>query len=198
MAVKRQSGFTMVELMISLVVLAILAALAAPSFIEYLERYRLRSAVEDTLAVFVQARQGAVEADRNVRLKMGGSTTAWCVGAIQQGEPADGALVSTTPAACDCSAAPATCLVGGERIVVDQAGRADVTVADVTTDFTYDSKGGTLADLSTTPQIHFVSSSGRYGLSICVSALGQARACSTTGKREIPGFRSCLEFPACS
>lgn len=191
MAFRRQSGFTMVELMISLVVLAILAALAAPSFIEYLERYRLRSAVEDTLAVFVQARQGAVEADRNVRLKMGGSTTAWCVGAIQQGEPADGALVSLTPAACDCSAAPAACLVGGERLVVDQAGRADVTVTNVAADFTYDSKGGTLADVSLAPEIAFLSSSGRYGLTIRVSALGQARACSTAGLREIPGFLPC-------
>lgn len=191
MAVKRQSGFTMVELMISLVVLAILAALAAPSFIEYLERYRLRSAVEDTLAVFAQARQGAVEADRNVRLDVGGTSDAWCVGAIQQAEPAEGALVSVTPAPCDCSGAPETCLVGAERLVVDQSGRAGVTVTDVTTDFTYDSKGGTLADLAAEPEIEFVSSSGRYGLTIRVSALGQARACSTAGLREIPGFLPC-------
>lgn len=192
MTANRQSGFTMIELMVSLIVLAVLAAIATPSFVEYLERYRLRSAAEDTLALFAQARQSAVEADRNVRLKVSGTTSAWCVGAIQASEPATaGDMVSVTPAACNCQSAPATCLVGGDRFVVDQAGRTGVTVTAVTTDFTYDSKGGTLADLSVTPEINFVSSSTRYGLSVRVTALGQARICSSTGKPEIPGFVPC-------
>lgn len=192
MAVNRQSGFTMVELMISLVVLGILAALATPSFIEYLERYRLRSAVEDTLAVFAQARQAAVEADRNVRLDVDGTTDAWCVGARQAADPVEGALVAAPPA-CDCSAAAAACVVGGEQLVVDQTGRAGVTVGAVGTNFIYDSKGGALAEPFplVLPQVSFISSSGRYGLTIQVSALGQARACSTAGLREIPGFLPC-------
>jgi len=189
-----QSGFTMVELMVSVIVLAILAAIATPSFIEYFERSRVRGAAENALAVLAQARQGSVEADRNVRLKVGGTTAAWCLGAVQQPDPATpGDLVSTTPSACNCSASPAACLVGGERLVADGSDSEGVSVstASLATDFTYDSKAGTLADLSTTPTVDFVSSSGRYGLRLQVSALGQARICNF-GTRDVQGFATCL------
>lgn len=194
MVAHRHSGFTLIELMVALVVLGILTAIAGPSFVEYLERYRIRSAAEDTLALFVQARQGAVEADRNVRLLAGGVAPEWCIGAIQVADPAPGQLVSGT-ATCDCTKGatdPAACTVGSELLAIDGTARSGVTLTTTPLpDFSYDSKGGTLADLSTTPQIDFVSSSGRYGLSVRVSALGQARACTSPGKQEIPGFPPC-------
>ncbi|MEG3191415.1 prepilin-type N-terminal cleavage/methylation domain-containing protein [Lysobacter sp. D1-1-M9] len=187
------SGFTLVELMVTLAVLAILLAAAQPSFADFFERYRLRSAVDDTFAVFANARQAAVEADRNVRLSVGGTTTAWCVGAVQAAEPGTaGALVETIPAACDCTAA-ASCMVGGDLVVVNGTGRTGVSVAAVGEDFTYDSKGGTLAvgDWTPAPSIQFLSSTERYGLTVVVSALGQARTCVTAGKRPVPGYQSC-------
>ena len=128
-----------------------------------------------------------------MRLKVGGTASAWCMGAIQQGEPATaGDLVPTTPAACNCSSTPAACLVGGERLVTDSSGSAGVTITagSLATDFTYDSKAGTLADLSATPAVDFVSSSGRYGLRLQVNALGQARICNF-GTRDVQGFDTC-------
>lgn len=185
-------GFTLVELMVTLAVLAILLAAAGPSFADFFERYRLRSAVDDSLALFAQARQGAVKADRNVRLLVGGTASNWCLGAVQAQEPATaGALVATTPAACDCAAAPNLCQVEGEQLVASGTGRRGVSVSAVGADFTYDSKSGTLANLASTPQIDFLSSTQRYGLSVRVSALGQARACVIAGKRPVPGYRPC-------
>lgn len=183
------SGFTLVELVVTLAVLAILIAAASPSLADYFERYRLRSAVDDTLNLFGQARQGAVEADRNVQVTV--NTGSWCVGARQAVEPAAGQPVSLNPGACDCTAAATTCLVGAEPLVVNGSQRPGVSLTATDVPFAYDSKGGTLADLTVAPQINFVSSSQRYGLSVRVNSLGQARACVMSGKRPIPGYRPC-------
>lgn len=190
-AVRVQTGFTMVELMVALAVLAILTVIAAPSMAEYLERSRLRGAAEEAIAVLGQARQAAVEADRNVRLSVKGTSDAWCVGAAQAAEPAAGELVGAV-GACDCSTAAASCVVGGERLVATVPAGSGVTVSagSLATDFVYDSKGGTLANLASVPRIDFLSSSGRYGLRVCVRSMGQARACNY-GEREIPGFAAC-------
>lgn len=189
MAARRQTGFTMIELMAAVIVLAILAAIATPSYVEYLERSRLRSAVEDTMTLLAQARQGAVEADRNVNVRMTATATAWCAGAVEQTSPAAADdPVAINPAACDCSN-PATCVVGGEQLVVSSSGR-DATVPAGITTVVFDSKNGTLTPLGT-QAIDFLSSSGRYGLRVRVSALGQARACIIPGKRFVGGYNEC-------
>lgn len=189
MAANRQTGFTMIELMVAVIVIAILAAIATPSFVEYFERSRLRSAVEDTLALLVQARQGAVEADRNVKVKVAATATDWCAGAVEQTSPTTlGEPVLVDPTACVCTT-PTTCIVGGEQLVVNSTGRG-VTVPAGDTIVTYDSKSGTLTPLGT-QSVDFISSTGRYGLRVRISALGQARACSISGKRPMPGYNEC-------
>jgi len=186
----RESGFTLIELMVAIAVLAVLLAAAGPSFADFFERYRLRSAVDDTLNLFAVARQGAVEADRNVKVKFADSTSDWCGGAIEQTSPSTvGDPVPLDPTACVCESAPDSCLVGGENLVVNAGGRG-VTIGAGGTTVTFDSKNGTLNPLATR-EVDFISSSGRYGLKVQVSALGQARACWISGKRPIPGYREC-------
>jgi type IV fimbrial biogenesis protein FimT len=188
-------GFTIVELMVTLAVLAVLLAAAGPSFADFFERYRLRSAVDDTLSLFAQARQGAVESDRNVRVDVDTTAGSWCLGAIEvtqtAAQIAQGALVTAAPAGCGCRTAPANCVVDGSVLVVDGGGRPGVALTVANGSFTYDSKGGTLSNLAIQPRIDFASSSQRYGLSVMVNALGQARACTMAGKRPVPGYRPC-------
>ena len=57
---KRQDGFSLVELMIVLIIVAVLATLAGPSFRESIERNRRLFAMEDTLALLTHARSEAV------------------------------------------------------------------------------------------------------------------------------------------
>ena len=183
-------GFTLIEFMVALSVLAIMLAAAAPSFADFFERYRLRSAVDDTLNLFAAARQGAVEADRNVKIKFATATSDWCAGAVEQASPATlGDPIPINPASCDCDSAPAACVVGSDNLVASAAGRG-VTISPGGTVFTFDSKNGTLDPLAA-QHVDFLSSSGRYGLTVQVFALGQARACISAGKRPIPGYRSC-------
>lgn len=182
-------GFTLIELMVTVAVVAILAVAAAPSLREFFERYRLRGAVEDVLSALATARQGAVEADRNVKVRFSTATEDWCVGGVQQTDPTAGQLVSVDPTACVCETAPATCVVGGEPLIASAAGR-DVTIAAGGAIITFDSKNGTLTPLGQ-QNIDFLSSTERYGLQVQISALGQARACRLSNKDAFPGFPTC-------
>ena len=56
---RERQGFTLIELMISLLVLAILAALATPSFADFFERNRVRGAADDVVSLISNARGGA-------------------------------------------------------------------------------------------------------------------------------------------
>lgn len=187
---RRNGGFTLIELIVSVAVLAVLLVAAGPSFAEFFERYRLRSAVDDTLTLLAAARQGAVEADRNVNVTFGPDATDWCVGGVQQGDPAETALVDTNPADCGC-ATPADCLVNGDTLVVDATGRPGVKLDAGGDSFTYDSKNGTLTNLALVPSVDFLSPTDRYGLRIQVTPLGHARACVISGKRPVPGYSPC-------
>ncbi len=189
--IRRERGFTLIELMVSLAILAVMVVAAAPSFADFFERYRLRSAVDDTITLFAQARQGAVEEDRNVTVAVGADTTTWCVGAKQRIPPPRYEQILTGADPCNCAGSPAACVVNGEPMIVDGAQRPGVTLGAGGTTFTYDSKNGTLANLTLTPSIDFNSSSQRYALRVQVSALGQARACVPTGKRPVPGYSPC-------
>lgn len=186
----RVQGVTLLELIVTLAVVAILVAAAGPSFVDFFERYRLRSAVNDVLDVYAVARQGAVEADRNVKVRFAAATSNWCVGGVQQTDPANpGDPVPLDPAPCACDSAPAGCLVGGEQLVASDGGRG-VTIDAGNATATFDSKNGTLNPL-TPIAVDFLSETGRYGLQVQVSPLGHARACLVSGKRPIPGYKPC-------
>ena len=57
----QQFGFTIIELMITIAVIAILAAIAMPSFADFLERNRIKGAAESTKAEFQYARSEAIK-----------------------------------------------------------------------------------------------------------------------------------------
>lgn len=56
----RQTGFTLIEVMVAIGILAILAGLAAPSFRATIERYQIRTVREDLTASIYLARSEAI------------------------------------------------------------------------------------------------------------------------------------------
>ena len=57
---KRQLGFTMIELLVAIAVLAFMASIAIPGFSRWLPNYRLRSAARDLYSNMQLAKMGAV------------------------------------------------------------------------------------------------------------------------------------------
>jgi type IV fimbrial biogenesis protein FimT len=58
---KRQQGFTMIELMITIVIISILVGLAIPGFSRWLPNYRLRGAARDLYSNLQLAKAGAIK-----------------------------------------------------------------------------------------------------------------------------------------
>ena len=68
MKTRVQAGFTIVELMIVLVILAILSALAAPNMMSMIRNQRVKTASFDTFAGLVLARSEAIKRNSSVTL----------------------------------------------------------------------------------------------------------------------------------
>lgn len=64
-------GFTLIELMVTIAVLAIIAMLAAPSFSDMISRQNLNSSADNLTATFSQARAKAVLERRNITVILG-------------------------------------------------------------------------------------------------------------------------------
>lgn len=187
-------GFTLIELMITLAVLAVLVALAAPSFNDSIQRARLKGAADAIVSTVETARQQATRLNRDVSLAVRGSAGAWCVGARAAANPAPGQPVATAPA-CDCSADASLCRVENMQLVVDSAsfgpsgGRATIDAADVSVVF--DRRLGTLQDFTSAGNLLLSQPNSSLQLQIDVGALGHARICVPSGKPVFGGYRSC-------
>lgn len=58
---RRQSGFTMIELMVTIALMGVLATLAAPRFTQMIERWRVRQAAENMVSSLYYARSEAIK-----------------------------------------------------------------------------------------------------------------------------------------
>ena len=62
---KLLSGFTLIEVLMTIVILAILAAVAIPGFSAWLPKYRLKAAARDMVSNFQLAKMGAIKDNRD-------------------------------------------------------------------------------------------------------------------------------------
>lgn len=182
-------GFTLVELMVSLAVMALLTALATPSFVDFFERNRVRGAADAVASLINQARAEAVKNDLDVNIAMTGSGTAWCLGGNAAAPPSEGQPAADA-LACDCTDAGA-CLVGGRRLAIDPGAYPDVRVSvALAPALVFDGTLGALSPLGTQSLV-LTSPQGRYDVAVQVGALGQARLCTPAGRPTMSGIRSC-------
>lgn len=95
-------GFTLIELMVAIAVLAIFITVAIPSFMGTIEKQRVRNAVEKVYADLGVARSQAIKANRRQFFSLNPGA-AWCYG------------IDDT-ALCDCGTAGDCTVEGGPRV----------------------------------------------------------------------------------
>lgn len=78
--VRRQLGLTLIEFMIALAVLAILMAIAAPSFAQFLQNTRFSATSNDFLLAMRTARSEAIKRKSPVRVESTNASTDWSGG----------------------------------------------------------------------------------------------------------------------
>jgi len=81
-AISYATGFTAIELMVTLAVLAVLATLAAPSFTPLIESWRVRDTVEQLRSTLYYARSEAIKRGGNIAIQKLPNNTGSCTTAI--------------------------------------------------------------------------------------------------------------------
>ena len=183
-----EQGFTLIELMVTLAVMAIVLAAAAPSFADFFDKNRVRGAADGVISLISNARAEAVKADLDVNIAFKKSGTDWCVGANAAAAPTGGDPAGTA-ATCDCTDA-SKCLVSGQRLATNLGAYPDVDIGALPTAFVFDSKLGTIVPLGDRT-VTLTSPKGKYDLAVKVNALGQAQLCVPAGKPVIAGVAAC-------
>lgn len=173
-----QQGFTLVELMVGLAVLAILTVAALPSFASFRQRAAVREAADQAAAFWNNARFEAVK--RNSMVKVGVQKAAdgtFCLGAATTTNPSDG-----TP--CDCSTAvPASKICNVARFPTSQDEWNGVTLDTGSDVAVLEAQRGLLADSAGAGVLaSFSAPAGPmdYTLNLHVDALGRAVLCQSS------------------
>ena len=200
---KLQSGFTMIELMITLTVAATLAVLAVPTISDLIVKSRLRGATDDIVNLLNTSRGNAVKLGREINVSVKNAT--WCAGALTESvpTPGSGAAMTLTNVPCDCAATTVNCIVANnnsnETTLVSSSNYSGVTLSATggiayvnatSGGVTFDPKFGGLTPLpTTTSQITVVN--GKFSTQITVSPLGQTNVCVPGTSPFVSGYPSC-------
>ena len=162
-----RNGFTLVEVLITMVIVGILITITVPIYTDYIHDNRLKSAAETFYAGLNNARSEAIKQNKvvNVVYKSG---TNWCVG-------------YTTASSCDCAVA-GQCNLGQ----VESSRFVGTTLALSNGMATQTSFDGDRGIVSVTGTVTFSAASGD-AISVILNKLGFARICSAN----LSGYQSC-------
>lgn len=186
---RAQRAFSLIELMVTVAVVAILATVAAPNMQSFLDKNRLVGAAEAIYGQVQMARSEAVKQSANMVMVFA-TGDAWCAGfARDDGSDCDCTVTDPDSEDGDACAVladgvnPVLRRVGGASfpgVSMDDGAPASITINGV--------RGTT--DIVGVANIDIQSDLGRQ-LRVEVNALGRARMCSPAGDGAVGGYPAC-------
>ena len=198
----RHRGFSLVEIMMSLVLVAIGLALALPSYRDMVEKRQVTNGAEQ-LASFINTAQGVAQ-KTNSRVTISYQRTAddeWCLGMAED------------DTICNCKVAPEACQIGSQSFVIDNSYAADKAMMhslnsegaayyiDPVRGFFLpcDVQDGKCEEIEFTDlsgkddplDIEIRSQNGDFRLNLMVNNTGRVILCSGDSAHSIPGYQAC-------
>lgn len=184
---KKHCGLTLIELMVTLAVMAIIATMAVPGMNNYMKINRLRGATSQFYADVQFARSESIKrkADISVSITSDGGNS-WCYG-IDQNTGCDCSITDTTDAnACTLS-------ISGTNVL-------KVRTSQEYPDINLISHNGTNLTYTTFHSIRGTASSANAAIfqsndsfetHVDVSILGKVSACTPAGSSSVSGYSIC-------
>lgn len=203
-----RQGFSLIELMISLVVMALLISLGAPAFSEWIQNQQIRAAAESTLNGLQVARAEAVGRNTNVSFQFMGDLSSSCATApVGSGPPGTLASMSWVVSLGDPTGACDKKVSDGGPVIQSRTGTETTPNAIVTTNpagsttVTFTPLGGTTGNPDGSPAMlrmtlnntvlmsGGVPTSAARSLQIVISPGGSTRMCDLSAVA--PDTRAC-------
>ena len=197
----KKAGFTTIELLITMAIVAVLVTLAEPSYSTFIEKRKITGGAEEIASFMMLARSEAVKHNQQTTVSfVRTGDTDWCIGM----------MFESVFAPCDCKISTDTddkyCALkytenGSTDVVVEpqlisSSDYSGFKLTAATTAFggdqalTYDPVRGILAEPTDLSSFTVQSNNAAYELSANISATGTVKICTNSSKN-VSGYKSC-------
>ena len=183
----RNQGFTLVEVLMTVVLLGIGMALAIPSYRDMVEKRQVTNGAEQ-LASFINTAQGvSMKTNQPVTISYSRSDDDdWCVGAING------------TAACDCTVtnteAANYCQIASQPFILNNSHAGDLELMHAMNgdgSYAFDPIRGLFMDQDDSLEVEIRSPSEDFRLNLQVNSTGRVILCSDDADHRVPGYPTC-------